>query len=154
MYRFRNATTEDIESMFAVRASTRQNPISAERLAGLGITPSSVAAALAAGDIGSWVCEYAGAVVGFCNADMHSGEVLVLAVLPEHEGKGIGKRLLSLAIECLQRHGYTRLWLFADSDPGARSHGFYRANGWAATGWLQPNGDEELVYVDMALAGE
>lgn len=146
MYRFRHATTADIESMFMVRASTRQNPISAERLAGLGITPSSVASAIEAGDIESWVCEHVGSVVGFCSADMHSGEILVLAVLPEHEGKGIGKKLLSLAIESLQSHGYTRLWLFADSSPSARSHGFYRANGWVPTGLMQPNGDEELIY--------
>lgn len=143
---FREATLADVEATFEVRASTRENPISKERLASLGITPATVSAAMEGGSYRSWVCEVEGEVVGFCNADASTGEVLVLAVLPKHEGRGLGRELLALAVTFLQLRGNGRIWLFADALEALRSHGFYRANGWAPTGKRQPNGDEELQY--------
>src|SRR4029077_12508496 len=74
-----------------------------------------------------------------------TGEVLVLAVLPQFEGRGIGKTLLSLAVNCLRSFKPTRIWLGASSDPGTRSHGFYRALGWRPVGEKDTHGDEILV---------
>ena len=85
-------------------------------------------------------------VIGFCSGDSETGEVLVLAVLPEYEAKGIGKRLLSHVIECLQSAGCSRLWLAATPDPHIRAHGFYRALGWRPSGEQLENEDDILEY--------
>ena len=143
----REATQADVEATFQVRALTRENPISRERLASLGITPASVASAMARGSYRSWVAEVREEVVGFCNADAEKGEVVVLAVLPHHEGHGWGGTLLRSAVSFLRSQHQERIWLFASPLETLRSHGFYRANGWSPTGRLADNGDEELVYM-------
>lgn len=143
---FRKTQESDIEDLFLVRARTRENPISEERLAELGVTPASTAAALKAGVIGSWVCTHEEQVVGFCSADPATGEILVLAVLPDYEGKGVGKRLLEHIVKWLQSHGgIPLLWLAASPDPRVRAHGFYRSQGWRPTGESDAHGDEILV---------
>ena len=69
---------------------------------------------------------------------------LVVAVSPDFEGKGIGKKLLHSVVKSLQSRGCARLWLAASPDPGVRSHGFYRHLGWQPTGQTDANGDEIL----------
>lgn len=64
-------------------------------------------------------------LVGFCTGDSPTAEVLVLAVLPEYEGKGIGERLLAHVVEWLQSTGFDKVWLAADSNPTIRADGFY-----------------------------
>src|SRR5258705_8572345 len=76
-------------SLFDVRGATRENAISRERLAALGITPTSVAEHLAAGATRGWVCVSESRIVGFCIGELATGEVLVLAVLAHVEGGGI-----------------------------------------------------------------
>lgn len=143
---FRQTQESDIEDLFRVRARTRENPISKERLAALGVTPASSAAALKAGVIGSWVCTHEEQVVGFCSADSTTGEILVLAVLPDYERKGVGKRLLEHIVKWLWSHGgVPQLWLAASPDPRVRAHGFYRSQGWRPTGERDAHGDEILV---------
>ena len=148
----RETQEADIESLFEVRARTRENPISREQLARMGITPASSAEALRSGDEKGWVCVDGQNVIGFCGAAGVGGEVLVLAVLPEYEGRGVGKRLLAHAVEWLRSRGCGRVWLAASPDPAVRAHGFYRSQGWRPTGERQQNGDEILVldHVDQA----
>jgi ribosomal protein S18 acetylase RimI-like enzyme len=141
---FRDTRITDIEALFDVRASTRQNPLSRADLAQLGITPESTTAGLVSGAIFGSVCTCGERVVGFSSADPASGEVLVLAVLPDFEGRGIGKRLLDRVLGHLQRAGITRAWLAAAANPAIRAHGFYRALGWRPTGEHVDNGDEIL----------
>ncbi|AVI64357.1 N-acetyltransferase GCN5 [Halomonas sp. GFAJ-1] len=144
--KFRETREADIEQLFAVRGRTRENPIPKERLAVMGITPKSTAAAMKAGAICSWVSVHEHQVVGFCSGDLSSGEVLVLAVLPEYEGRGVGRQLLSHVVQDLRTRGqHTRLWLAASPDPRIRAHGFYRTHGWNPTGEWDANGDEILV---------
>jgi ribosomal protein S18 acetylase RimI-like enzyme len=141
---FRETQLSDIRSLFSVRARTRENALSHEQLALLGITPESAAAGLSSGRIKGWVCVDAANLVGFCNVDSETGEVLVLAVLPEYEGRGIGKRLLSDALGFLRSTGFSEAWLAASSDATVRAHGFYRALGWRPTGGKLEHGDEIL----------
>lgn len=148
----RRAGPADVGALFEVRAGTRENALSGDRLAARGITPDRLAAALAQETVGSWVCEVDGRVVGFCNADAGSGEILVLAVRAGFEGRGIGRSLLAAAVAFLQAAGCTRPWLMAGADPALRSHGFYRANGWQPTGRVDAHGDEELVWLDGGTA--
>jgi GNAT superfamily N-acetyltransferase len=140
----RETQADDIEEMFSVRARTRQNPAGKEWLATQGITPASFAANMASGKVKGWCCFDESVLVGFCNGDGTSGEVLVLAVLPDYEGKGIGKRLLSCVVEWLRSSGFEQPWLAASPDSRIRAHGFYRALGWQPTGKSLANGDEIL----------
>jgi ribosomal protein S18 acetylase RimI-like enzyme len=144
---FRETLQKDIEQTFSVRASTRQNPVSISQLAEWGFTPESTWNKYSTGAICGWVCEDKGNIAGFCSGDLATGEVIVLAVLPQYEGCGIGKRLLSLLTHSLHRSGCSSLWLSASPNPEIRAHGFYRANGWRPNGRVLENGDEILVYI-------
>jgi len=141
---FREITARDIDELFVVRAATRQNAISKERLAELGITPASIGAALAAGTTKGWVGVCESRIVGFCMGDRGKGEVLVLAVLPDFEGRGIGSTLLSTVVEWLRSFNPSRVWLGASADPETRAYGFYRAAGWRPVGEIDAHGDEVL----------
>jgi ribosomal protein S18 acetylase RimI-like enzyme len=129
--RFREISAADIPALFEVRTRTRENTLSLEELRALGITPASVAQWLL-GSRKGWLCEVTGGrVVGFCMADSATGELLVIAVLPEHEGRGIGATLMRLAETWLSESGCAAAWLTTDLDPGLRAYGFYRHRGWA-----------------------
>jgi len=69
----------------------------------------------------------------------------VLAVRPDFEGLGIGRTLLSHAVEWPWTFAPARIWLGASGDPRTRSHGFYRSLGWRPTGERDGHGDEVLV---------
>jgi GNAT superfamily N-acetyltransferase len=58
-------------------------------------------------------------------ADRATGEFLVIAVLPQYEGKGIGGRLMIETKKWLTAAGCTRAWLTTDLDTGLRAYGFY-----------------------------
>ena len=143
---FRPTFEYDIGPAFAIRASTRQNPVSIAQLAEWGITPESAWQRYASGEVCGWVCEDQGRIVAFGSGDLTTGEVLVLAVLPQYEGKSIGKTLLSLLIRTLHEKGCASLWLAASPEPKIRAHGFYRSQGWVPNGKVLDNGDEILVY--------
>jgi ribosomal protein S18 acetylase RimI-like enzyme len=142
---FREVREADIEELFDVRGATRENAISRAGLAARGITPASVAGSLAAATTKGWLCSCESRIVGFCIGDSGGGEVLVLAVLPEFEGRGIGKTLLSLAVGWLRSFGPKRIWLGGSPDPATRAYGFYRSLGWRPAGERDRYGDEILV---------
>ncbi|BCL75351.1 N-acetyltransferase GCN5 [Jeongeupia sp. HS-3] len=142
---FRETRVDDLPELFALRAQTRENALSIEELAGYGITPESSAETLRAGSVKGWLCEVDGRIVGFASGDRDSGEMLVLAVLPDHEGCGIGQALLQHVVGWLQSLGHARIWLVANPDPAVRAHGFYRHCGWHATGEII-NGEEVMEY--------
>jgi ribosomal protein S18 acetylase RimI-like enzyme len=141
---FREAQPRDIPEMFALRGGTRENPITIGELALLGITPELTTAAMTSGRSKSWVCLHGSSLVGFATGDSVSGEVLVLAVHPDFERRGIGRRLLMAVVEALRYAGCDRIWLAASADSAVRSHGFYRHLGWQSTGEATANGDEIL----------
>ena len=70
--------------------------------------------------------------------------VLVLALLPEFENRGIGRQLLQDVVSLSRDAGHSRLFLACSADPRSRSHGFYRHLGWKATGEIDEAGDEIL----------
>jgi hypothetical protein len=63
---FRETQQSDVEALFAVRAATRENPMSRESLAQRGITHESSVADLESGKTRGWVCLHDSKVVGFC----------------------------------------------------------------------------------------
>jgi GNAT superfamily N-acetyltransferase len=141
---FRPATPEDVATCVVLRGRTRENAVSVERLAAAGITVQSWSADVASGALPGQVCCDGPTIVGYCFADGASGEVVVLALLPAYEGRGIGRRLLDLVVAQLVARGHRRLFLGCAADPATRSHGFYRHLGWTSTGTFDRFGDEIL----------
>lgn len=138
------AVAADAPECVHVRGLTRENAVPEERLRAHGITAESWAQDIRTGELPGWVARRGGQLVGYCFGAAKTGEVIVLALLPEVEGKGLGKRLLQLVIEDLRSQGHTRLFLGCAADPGVRSHGFYRHLGWESTGTIDSHGDEVL----------
>ena len=140
---FREMTISDLPEAFAVRLSTVENAVT---MGGLekdyGITPESLSAAMRS-HVKGWLCEDSGRVVGFAMGDRSNGEVQVVAVLPDYEGRGIGKNLLDRVKAWLFSEGHEEIWLLANPDPSVRAHGFYRKHGWRATG--SRKGDDEVI---------
>jgi GNAT superfamily N-acetyltransferase len=125
----RRIVESDIPELFRVRVATWHNQNGAEELTRFGITPESVAAQLRTTHRG-WLWEIDGRTVGFAIGDRSNGEMWVIAVLKEHEGKGIGGRLLRAVEDWLFSEGWEEIWLTTDLDPAFRAVGFYRSNGW------------------------
>ena len=146
--RFRDITVADIPSLFFVRTRTRENRYTLEQLHDLDITPASVERKLATACKG-WLCTVEDQVVGFCMADSAEGELWVIAVLPDYEGRGIGAGLMDLAEQWLWESGCTRAWLTTAVDPTLRAYGFYRHRGW--TDWKK---DDGLRWLELVPHGE
>jgi GNAT superfamily N-acetyltransferase len=141
---YRPAIPEDIPACVELRGKTRENAISAERLARMGITIESWAEELRTGTLPGYVCTDQEVIAGYCFGEAATGEVVVLALLPAYERRGVGRRLLGLVVEHLRLCGHHRLFLGCSADPSTRSHGFYRHLGWASTGTFDRAGDEVL----------
>jgi len=98
-------------------------------------TASAVAASLASSAVGAWVLERDGHVVGhlLASAQGPEGEVLIVAVHPDHRRQGGARRLLDAAEAFWAERGVDDAFLEvrADND-GARA--LYRASGWSERG--------------------
>ena len=143
---FHPAKAEDTPAFIALRGKTRQNAIPEERLAEVGITAESWAEMMRSGSLPGRVCHHDGELAGYCFGERDTGEIIVLALLPEFEGLGIGKTLLEQIMGQLRAQGHQRLFLGCSSDPASRSYGFYRYLGWTATGETDKYGDDVLEF--------
>ncbi len=139
---FREAAERDIDGMFAVRTAVRENLLSYSQLRQIGITPESIREMMQT-SCKAWVAEDDGKIVGFSMADKSNGRVYALFILPEWEGKGIGKRLLDEAERWLWQHKLREIWLTTESRP-TRALGFYKHLGWE---YKKNSGNDEVVYV-------
>ena len=148
-FRYRLAVPGDVYECLVIRGRTRQNPASEELLRSLGITSESWAENIRSGALPGHVCIVDEDIVGFCFGIRETGEIQVLAVLPDFEKLGIGRELLNRTSEELAKLGHTRLFLGCSPDPRSRSYGFYRHLGWRSTGTYDQHGDEILeIYVE------
>ncbi|POZ60936.1 GNAT family N-acetyltransferase [Chromobacterium alticapitis] len=143
---YRTAGPDDIAACIVIRGQTRENAISEAGLNELGITRESWAQSVREGELPGVAAEADGRIVGYCFGDAQSGEIVVLALLPDFENMGVGKALLTKAMEALRDLGHRRLFLGCNSDPAVRSHGFYRYLGWQPVGQTDKYGDEMLEY--------
>lgn len=122
----RLARKSDVSALFHVRTSVRENHLSLEQLAQLGITESSISEMIAASPC-AWVAVIDGGVVGFSMIDVDEASLFAAFVLPSYEGRGLGKKLVLAAEDMLfQHHG--EIWL--ETDRESRAAGFYRHLGW------------------------
>jgi len=145
---FREIVAGDVPALFVLRPKTRENAMTVAQLARIGITVETVTASLSISNKG-WLCADAGEVVGFAIADRSNGELAVVAVLPEYEGRGIGGKLMALCEAWLWESGCTRAWLTTGVDTQLRAYGFYRHRGW--TDWkLEP----DLRWMELLAPGK
>lgn len=114
-----------------VRISVAENHLSVEQMAERGITPESVLADIASGDLGCWVAEAEGEVVAFAMADRRDASIFALFTLPGKEGRGLGSALLARAEAWLVEMGHNEAWLTTAS--GSRAAAFYALKGWRVT---------------------
>lgn len=87
-----------------------------------------------------WVAEYAGDVVAFCYADKVNASIWALFVRTDQEGRGLGKSLLTQAVEWLFETGHDAIHLTTAA--GTRADRFYAAQGWRRA----PLGASEIAY--------
>lgn len=144
---YRPARAEEAPDYVAVRGRTRQNAFSEEQLRAVGVTERSWASGIASGALIGHVCTAGERVVGYCFGDRDTGEIVVVAVLPDFEGLGIGREVLRRTVDDLLGLGHQRLFLSCSPYPESRSHGFYRHLGWRSTETLDERGDEILEIV-------
>ncbi len=146
----REARATDVDRVFKIRTSVRENHLSMDELAALGITPQSLPAMLEHPGRG-WVAEVLGEVVVFAMADAEEATVFAMFVAPGHENRGLGRRLMQAAEQWLFAQGVETVWLLTDSDRAVRANGFYRHLGWVDDG-VQPDGQVRFVKSRDALA--
>jgi GNAT superfamily N-acetyltransferase len=151
---FRSAVASDAPEVITMRGQTRENAVSVSGLASLGITAESWGEKIEAGALSGHVCTDNGRLVGYCFGDRDTGEILVLALLPEYESRGIGRTLLSRVAEDLWPLGFKRLFLGCSKNPCHRSYGFYRHLGWRPTGAFDAHADEVLELLSQDKAAE
>ena len=148
--KYRPAVPEDAAECVVVRGRTRQNAASEEWLRSIGITLKSWGENIRSGATPGDVCVVDGEIVGFCFGVRETGEIQVLAVLPDFENCGVGRELLDRTSKELAKLGHARLFLGCSPDPASRSYGFYRHLGWRSTGTFDKYGDEILeIFVEL-----
>lgn len=119
----RQATLLDIPAMSAIRLSVKENTLS---------DPSRVTEQMYRDYLEllgrGWVAEVDGEVVGFSYADKADASIWALFVSQDHEGRGIAKRLLQVAVDWLFALGHESVHLSTSKD--TRADRFYAGQGW------------------------
>lgn len=122
----REAQPSDIVSIFDVRTSVKENHLSREEMQQMGIT-ESVVADMIEESCCTWVATVDDKVIGFSMILPDEGCLFAAFVMPEYEGKGIGRRLVKLAEQELFKY-HEMAWL--ETDQNSRAMQFYIHLGW------------------------
>jgi len=92
-------------------------------------------------ELGAVVVGFASSGVNWSGEEAHVGELYAIYVLPETQGHGVGRELMTESVRRLWGEGFTEamLWVFEDN-PRARR--FYELAGWVADGGAK---DERVI---------
>ncbi|MEZ4967237.1 MAG: GNAT family N-acetyltransferase [Saprospiraceae bacterium] len=123
----REATIADIKQIQFVRNAVKENTLSDPAL----VTDDDCAEFITERGKG-WVCEIDGRVVGFAIADLKERNIWALFILPEFEGRGIGRGLHDTMLDWFFSQTQSNLWL--GTAPNTRAEAFYRKSGWTEIG--------------------
>jgi GNAT superfamily N-acetyltransferase len=140
----RPGRASDMADITHVRTSVAENHLSVAQMAELGITPESIIAEMESGDLGCWVAEDVGRVIAFSMADRRDASIFALFVLPDHEGRGHGTRLLDACERWLRAQGHRSASL--TTGRGTKAHDFYLRRGWQVTGEIAGHFAEDDVF--------
>lgn len=112
-------------------------------MAARGITSRSVLAEIASGELGAWVADENGRIVGFSMARHSDGSIFALFTQPGFERRGHGSQLLATATTWLKERGHREAWL--STERGTVAETFYRKRGWTDVG---PDGSDprDIVF--------
>lgn len=132
---FRPANADDIAAMSEIRLSVSENVLSDPNR----ITREMYQDYLEACGRG-WVAEDGGQIIAFCYAAKSDGSIWALFVRPGHEGRGLAKSLLALAVNWLFEIGHERVHLSTGAN--TRADRFYAAQGWSRS----PLSDTDIAY--------
>jgi len=124
---FREAKIDDIKGLFAVRISVKENKLPDPGF----ITEREYEKYLTYHGKG-WLCEIENQIVGFAIVGLAQRNIWALFVHPDHEGKGIGKKLHDMMLEWYFEQTNQTVWL--GTGPNTRAEIFYRKAGWKETG--------------------
>jgi GNAT superfamily N-acetyltransferase len=135
----------DMAEITRLKTSVKENHLSVEEMAERGITPVGILADLDSGDLGGWLDEQEGEILGFSMANKCDGQIFALFTKPGCEGRGVGTRLLEAATRWLAERGHDEAWL--STDASSRAAHFYANRGWRR-GEMK---DHEDVYFRLSL---
>ena len=124
---FRQAQISDIGQMQVVRNAVKENMLSNPAL----VPDRDVEEYITVRGKG-WVCEIDNKIVGFAIADLRENNIWALFMDPDHEAKGIGKRLHQLMLDWYFSQTKKKVWL--GTAPNSRAEKFYRMQGWKEVG--------------------
>ena len=103
---YRKATIKDIPLIQVVRNSVKENQLSNPNL-----IPNELAEEFITVRGTGFVCEIDDTIVGFSIVDFIENNVWALFLLPEYEGKGIGKKLHQLMLDEYFSKTQKTIWL-------------------------------------------
>jgi hypothetical protein len=129
---FREAKNHDVEKMYAVRMSVKENKEGFAHLPG----SEDYRPLLETGQ--GWVCEVEGDLLGFALVDFQQARVEALCVRPSPEDDFVCRMLHDMMTSWCFARGLPKLTLSAISHPQAEH--FYLKAGWAKTG-MNPGGE-------------
>ncbi|MFT0695014.1 N-acetyltransferase family protein [Acinetobacter bereziniae] len=122
----RLAAANDIETIFDIRTSVKENHLSRTELTELGITTATISELIHSCSC-VWVAELNDQVCGFAIADQDEGSIFAMFVYPDFEAKGIGTALLKKAEDFLFQY-FQEICL--ETDARSRACAFYAQHGW------------------------
>lgn len=141
--KIRECRPEDVETLFEIRTSVSENYMSREALATEGINSQTVAEMIQT-NYKAWVVEIEGKVIGFSIVYPRENSIYTLFVLPDFQGRGVGKILMEESENWLWMQGAEEIQLLTANNTNFRSFGFYLHLGWTPTN-IQPDGQIKFI---------
>lgn len=124
---FRQAIPEDIPQIQIVRNSVKENQLSNPNL-----IPDDLVEEFITKRGKGFVCEIDDIIVGFSIVDFVENNVWALFLLPDFEGKRIGKKLHQLMLDEYFSKTKETIWLSTEAN--SRAETFYKKQGWKNAG--------------------
>ena len=138
---FRQAIPEDIPQIQIVRNSVKENHLSNPNL-----IPDDLVEEFITKRGKGFACEIDKKIVGFSIVDFVENNVWALFLLPEFEGKGIGKKLHQLMLDEYFSKTKETIWLSTEAN--SRAETFYKKHGWKNAGFLGNEVKFEMSFED------
>lgn len=138
---FRQAIPEDIPQIQIVRNSVKENQLSNPNL-----IPDDLVEEFITKRGKGFVCEIDKKIVGFSIVDFVENNVWALFLLPEFEGKGIGKKLHQLILDEYFSKTKETIWLSTEAN--SRAETFYKKQGWKNAGFHGNEVKFEMSFED------